>query len=274
MKARNFFLTTLLSAAVAFGVGTYAVHSSSGKTKETALERIKRTGSMKCGYIPWAPYFSIDPNTKEKSGIAHEFMQSLGRELDIKIEWAEETGYGNFHEGLNSGRYDALCSMVFESGQRAKIALLTDSLFDNGLYAFGRADDARLAEGLPSLNNKDIIFLTVEGDVSQVIKKHLFPDAKEMALPQMVDMGQYYLSVATKKADAGFSIPYGLNQFNKGEGQKLRLVNPAKPSHIFGNVIAVKLGETDLKLALDSAITAIKKNGDAASITQKYEGFF
>lgn len=276
MKLSSLLLVVLLSTATAFGVSKYAtpVGSETAK-KETAFERVERTGTLRCGYILWMPFLAQDPGTKQMSGIVSDFINAITNELGWKVEWVEEVGWGTFQEGLKTGRYDAMCTPVYETGLRAKISLMTNALYNDGLYMFGRADDTRMDTSLESLNDPSITLAMVEGEaVSIAIKKNIFPRAKLLETPQMMDQGQYLMTVATGKADAGFASPYAVYKYNEGSGGKIKLVG-GKPVSVYGNTIAVKPGEYDLKFALDSAINALMKNGTAKRIIEahKQEGF-
>lgn len=44
--------------------------------KETAFERIMRTGTMRCGYVVWAPYLSVDPKTGQMGGVAYDYTMA------------------------------------------------------------------------------------------------------------------------------------------------------------------------------------------------------
>lgn len=80
--------------------------------KETAYDRIMKSGEIRCGYAISPPAMVQDPNTGEISGMDYDIWQEIGKELGVKIVWPEEAGWGNYITGLNSGRYDAFCSQA------------------------------------------------------------------------------------------------------------------------------------------------------------------
>ena len=58
------FLTVLLSVVLSLlAVSIYTGEGKSG-AKESAYDRVLRTGVLKCGYSVWPPYYTQDPNTK------------------------------------------------------------------------------------------------------------------------------------------------------------------------------------------------------------------
>lgn len=100
---RLLLLILLLTVAPAFAA----------ETKESAYDRVIRTGTIRCGYAISPPVMVQDPNTKKLSGLDYDLWQEIGKDLGLKIEFVEEAGWGNFIEGLRSNRYDAFCTELW-----------------------------------------------------------------------------------------------------------------------------------------------------------------
>src|ERR1700733_12800080 len=109
MKFTHIFLVVILSAATAFGT-VMALPSATGTSpnapKESTYDRIKRTGTIRCGYTTWNPLFYIDPKTNEKTGIFHDIMEEAGARLGVKIVWQEEIGWASITESGRNGSVD------------------------------------------------------------------------------------------------------------------------------------------------------------------------
>jgi ABC-type amino acid transport substrate-binding protein len=247
-------------------VGSFSSYAA--EEKETAYERIMRTGTLRCAYVVWPPYLLKDPNSGKFSGLIYEYVSAIGRELDIKIEWAEEVDWGTFYAGLESNRYDMMCSAVWQSGQRAKIGLLSDPLYFNGVFAYARDDDLRFSGKVNRINAPDIIVAVTENDVSQTIRKQVFPDAAELSL---FDSPQMFLSVITKKADVVLTNIDGAERFNAGSEKKIKEISGGKPVRLFANVFAMKRGENDLKNMIDSTVQSLEVSGEVRAILNQYE---
>lgn len=241
---------------------------------ETAYERIEKTGAIKCGYITWPPYIVKDPNSGTMSGLSYEYMNALARELDLKVEWTEEVGWGNFQEGLNANRFDVMCVPVWQSGQRARAALLTRPIYLNSMFGCARADDNRFDKSLESINKPDVTVAYLEGDVAERIKESNFPQAKSYALPENSDPSHVVLSVSTKKADVSLCDLDNLEKFNANNAVKLKPIANKAPLRSFANAMAVKKGEHDLKFLLDSTIGALEVSGEAQRIVKPYQPTF
>ena len=244
--------------------------------KETAYERVMRTGTIRCGYITWPPYLMQDLNTGEFSGLAYDLMQALSKELDLKVEWAEETGWGSFHTGLDTGRYDVMCTPVWQSGFRAKIVLLSDPLYFNSLIAIKRKSDEKPYATIDSINKPDVTVAVIDGDITQAVLKAEFPDAKALEAPQMSDGSQNLLDVAVKKADIAFSTWEGMERYNNNNPDSLLAVAAnGTPVRLFGNTLAFQKKDYDMKFMFDTALRTIYTSGKAQKIIRKYEpGFY
>ncbi|MCB1556276.1 MAG: transporter substrate-binding domain-containing protein, partial [Alphaproteobacteria bacterium] len=210
------------------------------------------------------------------SGLAYDLIQALGKELDLKIEWTEETGWGSFNTGLDTGRYDVICTPVWQSGQRAKIVLLSEPLYFNALVALKRKSDKKPYATLDRINTPDVTVSVIDGDITQAVLKAEFPNAKPLAAPAMSDGSQNLLDVATKKADIAFSTWDGMERYNKNNPENLLMVAAnGAPVRLFGNSLAFQRKDYDMKLMFDAALRTIYTSGKAQKIIKKYEpGFY
>ncbi len=238
--------------------------------KESAYDRVIRTGTLRCGYVVWDPYLVKDPNTGNYSGIAYDIMQEVGKELNVKVEWAAETGWGTFQEGLNSNKFDMMCVPVWQSGQRAKAALLTRPVYFNALYAFAREDDTRFDREAEAINQPNVTVSVVDGDITQAVRAMLFPKTKELAALELTGSSSVLMDVATKKSDVGLENMVAINKFNLTSKTKLKVVANKKPLRLFGNVFATKRGEHDFQKMVDATIGALNSSGFLERVARKY----
>ncbi|MFY9287847.1 MAG: transporter substrate-binding domain-containing protein [Alphaproteobacteria bacterium] len=234
---------------------------------ETAYQRIVRSGVVRCGYALWPPFLRKDPNTGQLSGFNHEIFNEIGKELGLKIEWVEEVGFGNYIEGLNAGRYDALCQTVWPDPGRYKNATITLPVHYHNVYVVVRSNDARFDQGYNKLNDAAFTTAAIDGDVTQSISRADFPNAKINALPQTVDATQLFLEVATGKADATFADYGFFKDYDVKNPGKLKTVGQVL--HVYGSVFSVKQGEADLKNLIDSAIVSLTNKGILAAILKR-----
>lgn len=275
MKLAQIALTTLLSAAIAFGVASLvaAPSAQTAQKKETAFERVMRTQTLRCAYpASVAPRIITDPNTGERSGINYEIMEAIGEALHLKIEWAEEVGYSTFTENLRSGKEDAFCSTVWTSSARAHKVLLTSPLYYVPLYVFVREGDIRFDNNLDLLNIESVSFAVMDGTTLEAVAKTSFPKAKHQSVPANADHTQPVMDVAVGKADAVVYDQFNVLSYNRRNPEKtLRRVPSETPVRTYGEPFVVAMGEWELREMLNTAISELQNNGKIDGILRKYE---
>ncbi len=243
-------------------------------TNEAAFDRVLRTKEIRCGYPLFDPYMKKDANTGALSGLAKDYMEALGRYLELKIVWSEEVDWSNYQEGINTGRYDMMCVGVWESGARAKAGLLSRPLYYNVIQAWVRADDTRFNAALSTLNTPEVRITVSENDPTMDIRRALFPKAQEVAQGALTDPSQYFLSVATNKSDAVFADASTVEAYNRQAEVKLKAAADGAPVRRFANSLVMHNSDLRLKFLIDGAIGAINTSGEAEQILAKYGPVF
>ena len=49
-----------------------------GAHAATGLDRVKETKTLRCGYIPYEPFITVDPNTKKIGGFFVDYTTKVG----------------------------------------------------------------------------------------------------------------------------------------------------------------------------------------------------
>lgn len=276
MKPTQLIITIALSILAAFFIGKYTSNSSDSsqnQAKESAFERVVRTGKLRCAYaVTGKPRFDQDPNTGKMLGTIPEIMEAIGRVLNLEIVWDEEVGYGVFTENLRGGKQDAFCSTVWTSSARAYKALMTAPVQHMPVYVYVRDGVTKYDNNIESMNNKDVSFSVMEGTTLDSIIKVSFPNATRHALPLGAGNTDTILDVTTGKADAlvyDESVVSGYNKQNPDN--KLRRVPSAKPIRIYGESFSVAMGEWKLREILNTAINELQNDGTIDRILRKHD---
>ncbi len=268
---KTYLVSIVLAAVVAYGVTKMVGAPTMVVTKsETVYDRALRNGTIRCGYIVYPPYLSKDPNTGVMSGPSYDVAEALAKELSLKLDWVEETGWGTFQEGLKANRFDLMCVPVWQTGGRARVALLSEPVYYNAEFAVARDNDSRFDHDLNSINNSAVRIMVEDNNPVQMTRRMRFPLAQEIALPEMSNAADAPMSVATGKADIYFDNIVNVRKFNVSADTKLKIVGGGQPLRVYGNVFAVKQGEYDFKAALDAAIAALRNSGELSNIVGKY----
>ena len=97
----KFFLCLLLLCLSSFSA------FAESPEKESTLDRVKRTGILRCGYLPYEPFLIKDVNTGKMSGLMVQYFEAVGQKQNLKIEWSGEVNIDQIVPALESGRFDA-----------------------------------------------------------------------------------------------------------------------------------------------------------------------
>ena len=268
----------LLSAGIAILASVTTSHctapekASSTRTTTTtrAMEHILASGKIRCGYAVWPPALLKDPNTGKMSGINYDVMEAIGRELDLKIEWTEEVGFGNFIEGLRNHRYDVMCSSVWPDAPRIRYLLYSDPTYYSPIYAYARSDDHRFDGNLDRINQDDVTISAIDGDISVTQARIDFPQAKVFALPQTAEGSEVLLSVASKKADIVFTDRGNFEMFDKSNPGQIQAIPNVPPATIFAEPFVFLPEDIQLQSMFNLAIRNLINNGKIEKIIRRY----
>ncbi len=265
MKMNKISLLSLIVSVIAM-VSVFLFHKTPDKmeqvnAKETIYERILKTGTIRCGYALYAPLLIKDPNTGELSGVFYDIANEMAKELDLKIEWGTEVGYGEIEEGFVSNKYDMFCTGAVVTPKRAKYVLYTTPVYFQTIFAWVRANDNRFNKSLDSINSPEIKIIAKDGDVQEIIARKSFPKAKIISSPQLLDYTQLLVDVQTGKADvAFFEKSFGDNYLTNNPGT-VKMIMPDQPVDINPVSMMLPMEESGLKSAVDATLTKLVLNG-------------
>jgi len=271
MKLPQILLTLIFSFIVAFVTVKYITPKSNEFTpKESAYDRVLRTGVIRCGYADWPPYvFVKDPTTGKISGIFAEVAEAMANKLNLKIDWAENTGFGGAVESLRDQRIDIMCAGLFRNAQRGRYVSFLRPIFYSPVYAYVPIDEHRFDNDLLAVNQTGIRISTMDGEISDVIAKQNFPKATEVAIPQLGQITDILVNVSTHKADIVLNEPSFVDDYIKNNPNTLRRVSK-EPFEVFETAFAVDMRETQLREMLNSALAELENQGVIDGIISKY----
>jgi ABC-type amino acid transport substrate-binding protein len=238
--------------------------------KESAYDHVMRTQTIHCGYAISPPILVQDPNTKIISGLDYDIWKIIGSELDLKVEFVEEVGYGNFIEGLRTNRYDAFCSGIWADPARIKFLSLTEPVTYSFLKAYVRTDNHRFDGNLEKIDSPDVTIPAVDGDVSVKMAQSRFPQAKIHYLPQTATVSEMIMAVQTKKADVVFLDQGMTKDFEAKNPGVLRALTDVPAPYVFSSHFSVLSGEIQLRDMIDVVLRKMIDDGRMERLAKKY----
>jgi len=254
----------ILVSFLSFGGG-----SKQGSASDVAFNRVLSTGTLKAGYIVYAPYVAKDPKTGELSGIFYDLTNDIGKRLGLKVEWVEEAGYGTISTSLAAGRYD-LYAGIWPSADRSKAITFTIPAYYDAVYAYARASDRRFDNNIDAINSAQVRISTIDGEMADAIARESFTTAQRISLPQTAPFDQLALQITSNKADVTFLPPGSASTFLKENPGVIRRVSEV-PVRVFGTSLGVKLGEVNLENMLSVVMQELMSTGAVEKIVSKYD---
>lgn len=240
--------------------------------KESAFDRIVRTGVIRCGYYVFPPMTYRDPNTNKLSGFSVDYMEKLAERAALKIEWAQEVTWANWIPEIQANRFDVACTPMWPDMAQTKAVTFTESLFFAGLYPLVRKDDTRFSKaGLDRLNQPDVTILTQEGNMTDPLAREIFPKAKFYTLPPTASGGEFFQSLLSKKGHVFLSDRNGLAVYEKDNGKNFKFIAEDKPLKLQSFPLATARGEFELLSFLNQSIKELDYSGDTDRILRKWE---
>lgn len=266
------FLTLLAAALIAAMAALWVAGGSAGKADESVYDRVIRTGTLRCGYFLYPPVLSKDPNTGEFSGIFYDYLSELGKDLSLKIKWAEEIGMGDAPAALESGRIDAMCAGMWITAQRARANDFVMPLYYLPLYMYAQTGDTRFDADMMVLNDKRYTLAIMEGGATSTLQKQIFPNVKTLDLPQLTSPAELFLTLAGGKADAVIYDLFTYKYFDVAKPGEIRRVSD-KPVKVYPNAIMLKRGEDEFRRMLSNTTLEMHLSGAIEKIIKRHEAY-
>jgi polar amino acid transport system substrate-binding protein len=237
---------------------------------ESTTARVLRTKTLRCAYTVYPPFLIKDPNTGAFSGFSYDFMEELGKQLGLKIEWTEEVGTDSIFAGMGR-RYDASCLGYSATPSRIWGGDFSRPFVFVPYNMYVQADDTRF-KSFDDLNAPDVTLATADGEWSQIIAAEQFSKAKQLAMPGLTPASDRMEAVAARKAQAAsMEALIGAEYMAKNPGKVKRL--GTKPLRVVGSVIMIPHGESQLRRMLDVTIDSMLWSGAVDRLVAKYQEY-
>lgn len=242
-----------------------------GASVETSLERVMRTGVLRCGYALWPPAVVKDPNTGEITGIIPDIMAHATKGLGLKLEYVQESSWGTFVEDLRNNRFDAMCAGAWEVKEVVPHVSFTNPIFFNSVFAYVKIDEQRINADLSNLNNLSFSIGCMDGAQNDTIAQEDFPQAKKMCMPQTTQPAEVMMALAQGKFDVVFmESSFGVDYINRNPGKVKRLSNI--PYKAFASpLLAVDIRDGSLIPMFNTVISEMYLQGTLQKIINKYQ---
>ena len=252
------------------------------------LDRVQATKSLRIGYIADQAPFSSNEAAGGPEGYAIEICDEIARAIGervpgVKVEYVPTTLAGAF-TAVSDGNVDLLCGAITATLTRRESVDFSEPIFVTGAGALLRADATR---------NMRELFMGVRS-ISPPRSPELHPfeiDAvgvrsgttTEPALRQAVTAGGYNVEIVTfathaeglaalenRRIDAYFADRVVLEELAAKSDNPAGLIVGTRPLTREPYAIAMKRGDSDLRLVVDRALTQFYATPEFPALLAKY----
>jgi ABC-type amino acid transport substrate-binding protein len=237
--------------------------------RESAYDRVVRTGELRCGYNYWEPGLVYDDKTQKLWGFYFDVMTAFEQESGIKVVWDHVVDWGNVRPELDTGRIDAMCAM-WNTSLESRVFLFTRPFAYQTVEAIVRADDNRFDQDLSAINDPAVKIAVVDNATQDFIAKSDFPKAQRVGQQLLSSNAELLMAVETGKADVTFTNPGIFHGFDRANPGVLKRVAPGKAMRVYGNSLTLRLDDRDLANLLNVSFGHLINTGKIDDLVDRY----
>lgn len=274
---RQALISTIVSGIVAILALAFYLHRLSeaqmhatAAAKETAYERVMRTGTIRCGYTSRNPLFFVDPAHNEKTGVFHDMMEEIGQRLGLKIFWQEEISAASIVEAIKAGRVDMACAGYWLSPGYVKNVSSSVPQLYSPLHVWVRQDEDRHFENPDDLNSDQLTVATIDGSAESRVVAKRFQKTKVVSLPELSTNADEIESLIAKKADFIVVDANSMASYIANNPDKVKNLFPNQPLNVVPNVMLLPPDNPQFKEMIDNTLLNAEYDGTLDAILKKY----
>lgn len=244
------------------------IHSVS---RETAYDKVMRTGVIRCGYAAWDPILNVDPETGEVTGIAHDVIEEAAKIIGIEVQWTEESNWGEYVASLSNGRFDVFCAGPTPNSERARELLFTEPFMFTRFALYARFGDTRFDNRPDLINRLESKIAVLDGTTSVKIIRESFPEATRVNYPESIPFSNLLVEVALGKADLTLQPAFAGGKYMSQNPDRLKVIKGFEDFRVLENVFMVDNDEFKLRELLNEAIDELRVSGKLDTIIARHE---
>jgi len=242
---------------------------------ESVYDRVMRTGTIECGYFVEPPFTVRNEATGEFSGLTVDLIELIAKDLNLKVKWKEQISFATFPEDLNNNKYDMVCGSVFVLPRGGRMDY-TNAYVYVSMLGYVRPENTMFDKPFQEVDWSKVSISGLDGEGATTAAQKLLPEAKMKILPQLSNISEMLLVVATGKADIGFVLPSVFKDFNNFNPGKLRKAGLDRPLSSYDVSFGIARGQEEFKALMNNALRQLTVSGELRALFEKHdsEGFF
>ena len=170
---RTMLAALLLSSAAAVGV---ASAQDPNVTANSALEQIKKRGTLRVGVVPTLPPGAMRSKEGGIIGFDAEVAERLAADMNVKLEHVPVVWDGLI-PGLLASNFDLIITQMTMTPARNLTINFTTSYSSGGMYLAGNKQSAAALKSVEDFNKPSITLATMRGSTTTTVAQRLMPNA-------------------------------------------------------------------------------------------------
>ncbi|MBM7844788.1 ectoine/hydroxyectoine ABC transporter substrate-binding protein EhuB [Herpetosiphon giganteus] len=224
---------------------------------ETTLERAQRTGMIRIGYAPEAP-FAYRSASGEMHGEAAVVMTWVMQRLGIpQLEWVQ-TEWADLIPGLQAGKFDLIASGMFITCERAQLLAFSQPTFALSPAILVQFGNPLHIQSFSDFRRPDRRLAVMRGAEEATIAQILGIDAQQLLFVPDVQTG--LAAVLAGRADGLALTDISVDLLVQQAPDQVERAQPFVPPIINGNLsigygaFAMRPADTHLRSAIDQQL--------------------
>lgn len=238
--------------------------------KESAYDRVMRTGTIRCGYWVFPPLLIRDANTNKMSGAYVDYVEALGKALDLKIEWTTEINLGTYLQDLNQGKFDAECGTGWPNALRGKQVEYATPVGYLPMYLYAKADNTAFDRQLEKANQPDVRFAGHDGGTNTLGHDRFFPKSTLISIPGDSPFTEPLDMIRYGKADITMMASIEAQEYMAHNPKSVRRVI-SDPLRVIPLCLTVPAGEFRFINMINTATQELLYDGTINFLYKKYD---
>jgi polar amino acid transport system substrate-binding protein len=240
---KSLLVSSVVAAVIAWGVVEWHVGTSRGSSvlaaqgnRDSYLDQVEKSGTIRCGYVNNPPFIVIDPNTHAVSGMMVDLTAKIADIIGWKVDWSGETTYPTIAEDLDRHKFDVFCGGAWPITNTEKRIWWEGPLFYSGVGAYARSEDSRFSTGfdIRMIDDPSYSISVIDGVAVDYVRHMDFPHAKTVSLPNITTYGDMITQVTTGKADMVLIEKEAAEDYMVKNPGKIKRVGAEAPLRLYG----------------------------------------
>ena len=251
--------TALVLSACAGGGGGETPDGNGGDTG------LMTDGTLVVGMnLQYKPEMFLDDNG-DPAGYDVDLLNALAADMGVKLQ-IENLDFNGLIPGLQAGQFDMVSVGLGATDERKKVISFSRGYVPYATILGVPAGATREAT-IDAYNQKGVVITALQGSTSEQLITDMFPNATVSSFP---DQNAALLEVASGRADAVIVEDYLLADFNKSNGDALKVAELDKPLTLYFGAWGVQKDNQALIDTLDAFLCKVQTDGTMAELYTKW----